>query len=89
MNDAFLSPASFQGGKTMTYIEEYCSWEWLRKGDSESVVLPCMDLIYVYSKMYILRNVQFTRFIALFQTSPLSRLTDANLAVRDLREAIQ
>ena len=84
VNDAFLSPDSFQGAKTITYLNAYCTGDWLNKADSSGVMLPCMDLVYAYSKMYILRNVLFTRFIAFIKASPLSRLTESNLRVRNL-----
>ena len=83
VNDAFLSPDSFQVAKTMTYLDAYCTGKWLNKADSSSVMLPCMDLVYAYSKTYILRNVLFTRFIAFIKASPLSRLTESNLKVRN------
>ena len=83
VNDAFLSPASFQGAKTMTYLDEFCTGKWLNEADSSKVMLPCADLVYAYSKMYVLRNVLFARFIALMRTSPLSRLTESNLRLRD------
>ena len=84
VNDAFLSPDSFQGAKTMTYLDEYCTGKWLKETDSSKVMLPCADLVYVYSKMYVLRNVLFARFIVLIRASPLSRLTESNLRVRRL-----
>ena len=84
VNDAFLSPESFQGAKTMTYLDEYCTGKWLNEADSAKVMLPCADLVYAYSKMYVLRNVLFARFIALIRASPLSRLTESNLRLRRL-----
>ena len=82
LNDAFLSSESFHGGKTQTYLDQYCSGDWFNdKGDASELLMPCMDLIYVYSKTYILRNALFTKFIALFRSSPLKSLTESNLEV--------
>ena len=50
VNDAFLGIGSYQGGKTRTYLEEYCTAENLR--DSVEITSSCMDLIYVYTKTY-------------------------------------
>ena len=50
VNDAFLGFDSFQGGKTRTYLEEYCSAENLR--GFVDITSSCMDLVYVYAKTY-------------------------------------
>ena len=50
VNDAFLGSGSFQGGKTRTYLEEYCTPETMR--NSVDISKSCMDLVFIYAKTY-------------------------------------
>ena len=50
VNDAFLGSDSFQGGKTRTYLEEYCTAEKIR--GFVDISSTCMDLVFVYAKTY-------------------------------------
>ena len=50
VNDAFLGIGSYQGGKTRTYLEEYCTAEKIR--GFVDITSSCMDLVFVYTKTY-------------------------------------
>ena len=57
VNDAFLGFDSFQGGKTRTYLEEYCTAETLK--GSLDISSSCMDLVFIYAKTYRVVPNQF------------------------------
>ena len=57
VNDAFLGSDSFQGGKTRTYLEEYCTTENLKS--SIDISNSCMDLVFVFAKTYRVVPNQF------------------------------
>ena len=57
VNDAFLGSGSFQGGKTRTYLEEYCTSETMK--GSIDISKSCMDLVFIYAKTYRVVQNQF------------------------------
>ena len=82
---AHLCAACLQGS-ARAHLHCTCAGKWLEgKNDASETLMPCMDLIYVYAKTYVLRNALFSKFIAIFRSSPLESLTESNLRVRDLR----